>query len=78
MRREKIAYTGPYHHVMNRGYDSSDIFAGNKNKSHFLDYLISISPTARALLKTIALRANLLIHIFISRMGSNICELKKH
>jgi REP element-mobilizing transposase RayT len=24
---------------MNRGYDGNDIFAGNKNKSHFLDYL---------------------------------------
>jgi hypothetical protein len=24
---------------MNRGYDGNDIFAGNKNKNHFLDYL---------------------------------------
>lgn len=39
MRRERITYTGAYHHVMNRGYDGNDIFAGNKHKSHFLDFL---------------------------------------
>ena len=39
MRRERITYTGAYHHVMNRGYDGNDIFSGNKNKAQFLDYL---------------------------------------
>ncbi len=39
MRRERITYPGAYHHVMNRGYDGNRIFAGNKNKSQFLDYL---------------------------------------
>jgi len=39
MRRERITYEGAYHHVMNRGYDGNDIFAGNKHKSHFLEYL---------------------------------------
>jgi REP element-mobilizing transposase RayT len=39
MRRERITYIGAYHHVMNRGYDGNDIFAGNKHKSRFLDYL---------------------------------------
>jgi len=39
MRRERITYTGAYHHVMNRGYDGNDIFFGNHNKSQFLDYL---------------------------------------
>jgi len=39
MRRERITYTGAYHHVMNRGYDGNDIFAGNKNKNQFLVYL---------------------------------------
>jgi hypothetical protein len=32
MRRERINYPGADNHVMNRGYDGSDIFAGNKNK----------------------------------------------
>ena len=35
----RITYPGAYHHVMNRGYDGNRIFAGNKNKSQFLDYL---------------------------------------
>jgi REP element-mobilizing transposase RayT len=39
MRRERITYTGAYHHVMNRGYGGNDIFAGNKNKNQFLNYL---------------------------------------
>ncbi|UCH92233.1 MAG: transposase [Candidatus Aminicenantes bacterium] len=39
MRRERITYTGAYHHVMNRGYDGNDIFAGNKDKNQFLVYL---------------------------------------
>ena len=39
MRRERITYPGAYHHVMNRGDDGNDIFAGNKKKSQFLDYL---------------------------------------
>jgi REP element-mobilizing transposase RayT len=39
MRRERITYIGAYHHVMNRGYDGNDIFAGNSHKSNFLDYL---------------------------------------
>jgi hypothetical protein len=39
MRRERITYIGAYHHVMNRGYDGNDIFAGNRHKSNFLDYL---------------------------------------
>jgi len=39
MRRERITYTGAYHHIMNRGYDGNYIFFGNQNKSQFLDYL---------------------------------------
>jgi putative transposase len=39
MRRERIPYVGAYHHIMNRGYDGNDIFAGSRHKSHFLDYL---------------------------------------
>jgi hypothetical protein len=29
MRKERITYIGAYHHVMNRGYNGNDIFAGN-------------------------------------------------
>jgi len=39
MRRERMTYIGAYHHVMNRGYDGNDIFAGNRHKSNFLDFL---------------------------------------
>ncbi len=39
MRRERVTYTGAFHHVMNRGYNGNHIFEGNKNKSQFLDYL---------------------------------------
>jgi hypothetical protein len=39
VRRERITYIGAYHHVMNRGYDGKDIFAGNSHKSRFPDYL---------------------------------------
>lgn len=39
MRRERITYTGAYHHIMNRGYDGNNIFQGNQNKSQFLNYL---------------------------------------
>jgi len=47
MRRERITYTGAYHHVMNRGYDGNDIFAGNRHKSHFLDYLEGSAKTMK-------------------------------
>jgi hypothetical protein len=39
MRRERITYTGAYHHAMNRGCDGNDIFAGDKHKSHYLDHI---------------------------------------
>jgi REP element-mobilizing transposase RayT len=39
MRRERITYPGAYHHVMNRGHDGNNIFAGDENKNHFLNYL---------------------------------------
>lgn len=39
MKRERVTYEGAYQHVMNRGYDGTDIFAGNRHKSQFLDYL---------------------------------------
>jgi hypothetical protein len=32
-------YTGAYHHVMNRGDDGTDIFAGNIHKNQVLNYL---------------------------------------
>jgi hypothetical protein len=47
MRRERITYTGAYHHVMNRGYDGNDIFAGNRHKSHFLDYMEESAKTMK-------------------------------
>jgi hypothetical protein len=46
MKRVRITYPGAYHHTMNRGYDGNDIFAGNKNKAQFLDFL---EGTARKL-----------------------------
>ena len=36
MKRVRITYQGAYHHAMSRGYNGNDIFAGNKNKGHFL------------------------------------------
>ena len=39
MKRVRITYPGAYHHVMNRGYDGNAIFAGDKNKAQFLDFL---------------------------------------
>ncbi len=39
MRRARITYPGAFHHVMNRGHDGEDIFAGNKNKHHFFEFL---------------------------------------
>lgn len=40
MKSERITYTGAYQYVMvNRGYDGNYIFADNKNKNHFPDYL---------------------------------------
>ena len=39
MRRARITYPGAFHHAMNRGYDGTNIFKGNKNKAQFLDYL---------------------------------------
>ncbi len=39
MKRERVTYEDAYHHVMNRGYNGTDIFAKNRYKSQFLDYL---------------------------------------
>jgi hypothetical protein len=39
MKRVRITYPGAFHHAMNRGYDGNDIFAGNKNKAQFLEFL---------------------------------------
>ncbi|MCP5107311.1 MAG: hypothetical protein GY950_28245 [bacterium] len=39
MKRERVTYEGAYHHVMNRGYDGTDIFSKIRYKSQFLDYL---------------------------------------
>ena len=39
MKRVRITYSGAFHHFMNRGYDGNDIFAGNKNKAQFLDFM---------------------------------------
>jgi REP element-mobilizing transposase RayT len=39
MKRIRITYPGAFHHVMNRGYNGNDIFAGNKHKAQFLEIL---------------------------------------
>jgi len=43
MRRARITFPGALHHVMNRGHDGTEIFYGNQNKAHFLDYLAETS-----------------------------------
>jgi REP element-mobilizing transposase RayT len=39
MRRVRITYPGAFHHAMNRGFDSNEIFPAKKTKAQFLNYL---------------------------------------
>jgi len=39
MKRSRLTYEGAFHHCMNRGINGESIFAGQQNKSQFLDYL---------------------------------------
>lgn len=39
MRTARVTYRGAYHHIMNRGIEGRDIFAGSESKEYFLKLL---------------------------------------
>jgi hypothetical protein len=44
MKGVRITYQGAFHHGMNRGINSEDIFSGCKNKAQFLDGYTLLNP----------------------------------